>query len=268
MVIEAGLLDKTGNFIIDTGSETLLLNSIHFTEPYIQKKKDGHGVLTSIDGILERRIPEFSLDHFSLQNTSSDVLDLSHIEKSKKIHVLGVIGYSILKDFEVFVDMQLQQITISKVDRNGVKFDKAVYAEKIIDTVAFQLKGHTIVLAVTIEDKKLWMGLDTAAEFNQLNKNVSGTVLRNFFPKRRIVLSGAGKKKTEVLAGLLFKAKLSETVYFGPMNTVITNLTGMNKAFGTSLDGILGYDFFAQKRTIINYQKEELYFIANPMPKW
>lgn len=59
MVIEAGLLDKTGNFIIDTGSETLLLNSIHFTEPYIQKKKDGHGVLTSIDGILERRILNF-----------------------------------------------------------------------------------------------------------------------------------------------------------------------------------------------------------------
>ena len=39
----------------------------------------------------------------------------------------------------------------------------------------------------------------------------------------------------------------------------------MNEAFGTNLDGILGYEFFAQKRTIINYQKEKLYFINYPL---
>ena len=48
------------------------------------------------------------------------------------------------------------------------------------------------------------------------------------------------------------------------MKTIITNLNNMNKAFGTNLDGILGHDFFAQKRVIINYQKEKLYFIKYP----
>jgi hypothetical protein len=30
----------------------------------------------------------------------------------------------------------------------------------------------------------------------------------------------------------------------------------MNTVFGTKLDGILGFEFFAQKRTIINYKKK------------
>ena len=49
------------------------------------------------------------------------------------------------------------------------------------------------------------------------------------------------------------------------MKTIITNLYNMNKAFGTNLDGILGYDFFAQKRVILNYKKEQLYFIKYPL---
>jgi hypothetical protein len=49
------------------------------------------------------------------------------------------------------------------------------------------------------------------------------------------------------------------------MKTIVTNLHNMNKAFGTKLDGILGHDFFAQQRVIINYKKEKLYFIKYPI---
>ena len=66
------------------------------------------------------------------------------------------------------------------------------------------------------------------------------------------------------MAGKLHRVKLSETVYFGPMYTVLTNLNNMNNAFGTNLDGVLGYEFFKQKRAIINYQKEKIYFINYP----
>ena len=66
------------------------------------------------------------------------------------------------------------------------------------------------------------------------------------------------------MAGTLIKLKLSETIFVGPMKTMLTNLTKMNNAFGTKLDGILGYEFLKRKRTIINYKKEKLYFINNP----
>ncbi len=267
IVIEAEISNKKGNFIIDTGSETLILNKVHFPEFYEHQRKQSNasGVLQSVESSYEKYIKEFALEHFKIYNKVSDVIDLSHIEHAKKIQLLGVIGYNILKDYEIFIDLYLNQITLSKVDAFGEKWDKNVYLEKIIDSLNFKLKNHTIVINGTVNDQNITFGLDTAAEFNQINKSINKKVLQQFKPIKRLLLSGAASdKKIEVLAGKLYRVKLSETVYFGPMYTVITNLNKMNEAFGTDLDGILGYAFFEQKRTIINYQKKKLYFINYP----
>ncbi|WP_072401286.1 aspartyl protease family protein [Flaviramulus basaltis] len=266
IVVKAKILNKEGNFIIDTGSETMILNKVHFSNFYEHQRKNEStsGVMHSVENSYERQIKEFVLENFKLQNRNSDVIDLSHIEKSKKIKILGVIGYSILKDYEIFIDMHLNQITLTKVDPFGEKLDNHVYLEKIIDSVSFKLKNHTIVVNATVNNQKVKFGLDTAAEFNQINKNINKKVLKYFIPKKRTLLTGVNNRKIEVLAGKLHRVKLSENTYFGPMLTVLTNLNKMNEAFGTNLDGILGYEFFAQKRTIINYQKEKLYFINYP----
>ncbi|MCK8520966.1 retropepsin-like domain-containing protein [Aquimarina sp. D1M17] len=267
IVVEAELLNKKGNFIIDTGSETLILNEVHFPLKYEHgnRKRQTTGVIEVVDDTFEQNVKEFILQNFNLKNKTSDIVNLSHIERTKKMRLLGIIGYNILKDYEVFIDMHLNQITLSKVDAYGNKYDKNVYAEKIIDTVSFKLKNHTIVLEGFVGDKKVTFGLDTAAEFNQIDKKLGRKALKLFYPKKRMLLSGASDHKIEVVAGKLFRVRLSETIYFGPMNTILTNLNKMNVAFGTKLDGVLGYEFFQQKRTIINYQKEKLYFVNSPI---
>tara|TARA_R110002051_G_scaffold41034_2_gene84977 strand:- start:10 stop:984 length:975 start_codon:yes stop_codon:yes gene_type:complete len=266
MVIEGVLNDKKGNFIIDTGSEALILNKVHFKTYRFNYEKKGEtsGILSSVDNPIEKTIKNISFDNLNLKNKNSDVVDLSHIEKSKKIKLLGIIGYAILKDYEVFVDLYLNQITLSKVDKSGFKLSKEGYLETIVDSINFTLKKHTIVLEASINKQKVTFGLDTGAEFNQINSRINKKVLKHFYPKKRIQLTGASSKKIEVLYGDLHRVKLTDKIYFGPMKTIITNLNNMNKAFGTNLDGILGHDFFAQKRVIINYQKEKLYFIKYP----
>lgn len=267
IVVEAEIQNKKGNFIIDTGSEALILNKVHFydRDQYFSKRKQTSGVIAVIDDTFEQNVKEFILQNLSLKNRVSDIVDLAHIEKTKKINLLGIIGYSILKDYEVFIDMYLNQITLTKVNRYGSRFDKNVYAEKIIDSIGFRLKKHTILLDGFIDEIKVRFGLDSAAEFNQINKKIGSKVLKYFYPKKRLLLTGAGNHSIEVMAGKLFRVKLSETIYFGPMNTILTNLNKMNEAFGTDLDGVLGYEFFRQKRTIINYQKEKLYFVKYPI---
>ncbi|MFD2914654.1 pepsin/retropepsin-like aspartic protease family protein [Psychroserpens luteus] len=269
IVIEAELLNQKGNFIIDTGSETLILNKVHFKtrQNDYSNSREASGVIDFIDNPLEKRLREFIIKDITIENKKSDVIDLSHIETSKKIHLLGIIGYDILKDYEVFIDMYLNQITLSRVNYEGQKLDPRQYLEKIIDTVNFKLKKHTIVLEVSVNDELLKFGLDTAAEYNQLNKRTNKKVLKYFFPSKRLMLVGASGKKIEVMAGKLYRVKLSDRIYFAPMTTLLTNLNQMNEAFGTSLDGILGYEFFRQQRTIINYKKEKLYFVEFPLNK-
>ncbi|MEC3907945.1 hypothetical protein VOI54_13020 [Tamlana sp. 2201CG12-4] len=270
IVVKAQILNIEGNFIIDTGSETMILNKVHFPNNYSHQRSSNRssGILQNIENSYEKHIKQFKLQNFKLENTHSDVIDLSHIEKSKKIKLLGVIGYSILKDYELFIDMHLNQITLTKVDNHGNKLDKHVYLEKIVDSIRFKLKRHTIVVNGTINNQEVKLGIDSAAEFNQINKRINKKALKYFIPKKRLRLTGVSNKKIEVLAGKLHRVKLSASTYFGPMLTVLTNLNKMNEAFGTDLDGILGYEFFAQKRTIINYQKEKLYFIDYPLKQF
>ncbi|WP_250432586.1 retropepsin-like aspartic protease [Hanstruepera flava] len=269
IIVEAEIYNKKGNFIIDTGSESMILNKMHFNNLYKhhEKKNQSFGVMEAIDNPYEKHVKDFVLQNFKLETLKSDVINLSHIEQSKKIKLLGIIGYSVLKDYEVFVDLHLNQITLSKVDRFGNKLDKNVYLEKIVDSLNFTLKNHTIILFGDINNKKVKFGLDTAAEFNQISKNLNKDLLNCFIPKKRLVLMDASNKKTEVIAGKLHRVRLSKTIYFGPMDTVLTNLKRVNEAFGTDLDGILGYEFFKYKRTIINYQKEKLYFINYPIKR-
>ena len=266
MVVEAELLNKKGNFIIDTGSESLILNKVHFPNLYVHDKSavKSSGVLNDTDAY-KKFLKEFKLQNLSLKNANAHVMDLSHIEKKKNMNLTGIIGYSILKDYEVFIDLYLNQITLTKIDAKGNKLDKKVYLEKIVDSIGFQLKKHTIVLTTFVGNDKMNFALDTGAEINQLNTRKSKKVIKFFKPAKRIVLSGAADEKAEVLAGKLYRVKLNEQIYFGPMNTIITNLAKMSEAFGTSVDGVLGYEFFMQKRTIINYKKEMLYFIDYPL---
>ncbi|PNQ72625.1 hypothetical protein C1T31_10780 [Hanstruepera neustonica] len=267
IVVEAEIHGQKGNFIIDTGSEAMILNKVHFNNLNKHQKKDNqsYGILEAVDNPYEKQIKDFVLENFKLESINSDVIDLSHIEHSKKVKLLGIIGFSVLKEYEVFIDLYLNQITLSKVDRDGNKLDKDVYLEEIVDSLNFTLKNHTIILYGDVNNQKVKFGLDTAAEFNQISKNLNKEILKNFIPKKRLTLVGAGNRKIEVMAGKMHRVRLSETLFFGPMNTVLTNFSQMNKAFGTDLDGILGYEFFKTKRTIINYHKEMLYFIEYPI---
>ncbi len=265
IVVEAELYGRKGNFIIDTGSEALVLNRIHFSSKYDYTKntKSINGVNGSVDNAIEKRLQLFKLHNLTLSNIKADVIDLSHIEKSKKMNLLGIIGYSILKDYEVFIDFYLNQITLSKVDKKGSKFDQRVYLEQIVDSVDFRLKKHTIVLTCFIGEKKVRFGLDSGAEFNQLNKHSSKKILKHFKSFRRMFIVGASNKRIEVLVGKLNNVTLDADELM-PMTTVLTNLSGMSAAYGTSLDGVMGYEFLRQKRTIINYKKKKLYFIDFP----
>ncbi len=262
IVVEAKVYKKTGDFIIDTGSEGFLLNSVHFS-PYNLRSGNrvGAGINGAIDNVGESKVYTFGLEDFVIKNKNSQIIDFSHLEKSKKMQVLGIIGYEILKDYEVFIDFQLKQITLFKTDQNGNRIDKHLLLEKITDSIDIKVKKHTIVLKCSVNGEKLNFGLDTGAEINLLSKSVPKRVLKKFRPLRRIKMIGMYNKKIEVLAGKLYDLRLKDKLHCSVMRTIVGNLNSMRHAYGMKLDRVLGYDFFAMRRLIINYKKKKLYFI-------
>ncbi|WP_115463045.1 pepsin/retropepsin-like aspartic protease family protein [Winogradskyella aurantiaca] len=267
IVVEADLLGRSGNFIIDTGSLNLILNQRHFMDrkTYELDGMDRSGVHASMDNVKQQVLNAFQMNAITVKSLNADVIDLSHFEDTKKMKLLGIIGYSVLKDFEVFIDLYLNQITLTKVDRHGERLTNKVYAEKIIDSVDFKLKRHSILLNGFIGKRPAKFVLDTGAEYNQLNEKIDPSIKAFFYPTKTMKLSDASGKSKQVTTGKLYRVQLNESIYFGPMKTVLTNLRQMKQAFGTTADGVLGFEFFKQQRTIINYKKQQLYFIAQPV---
>ncbi len=266
MVIEAEVYNKKGNFIVDTGSENLLLNKVHFTKHRGRAARSGYaGVNGEVDQVRIRWLKKILLNDFSIENIKANSVNLSHIEKSKKMQLYGIIGYKVLKDYEVFIDFYLKQITLSKVDKKGNKIDQLPYLEKITDSLNFILKRHTIILKSYVNGSKLNFGLDTGAEINMLHTGVSKKVLEKFTVDKRILMVGADQRKIEVLAGKLNDVRFSGRIYNKSMRTILTNLRDANVAYGTRLDGILGYEFMVKRRIILNYKRKRLYFVEIPI---
>jgi len=265
IVIEAEVLNRKGNFIIDTGSQNLVLNTRHFKNTNSLPSYARHsGISSDIDEVRIKWLKKLLVRNFSITNIKSDIIDLSNIESNKKMSLYGIIGYNVLKDYEIFIDFHLKQITLSRIEKNGHKIDNLPYLEEISDTINFRLKKHTIILTSFVNKQKLNFGLDTGAEVNLLDKSASKKIIENFKTPKKLIMIGASNKEVEVLAGKLYKVKLTDKVYCGPMRTIITNLSRMNIAYGTELDGVLGYEFIAMRRIIINYKKKQLYFVKLP----
>lgn len=267
IIVKAKANNRVGNFIIDTGAETLILNKVHFNNFHQHRSRRTSGVSSSVDNVFMTKLNKFFINTFNIENINSDIVDLSHIEKSKRVEILGIIGYQVIKEYEIFIDFYLKQITLFKTDKNGNRIDKEILLEKIVDSIPFNLKKHTIVINGYVNNEKLNFGLDSGAEINQLNTTVSKKVRQNFRIVKRVHIIGVGKRKREVIAGKLYGVKFTKKTYSGMMRTLLTNLSGMKDSYGTNLDGILGYEFLAMKRLIINYKKQKLYFINQPFTK-
>jgi len=260
MVVKASADRIKGNFIIDTGSERLLLNKDYVSE------SEGNILITSIGntGVLhvtEQTVDTLHLDQLTIPNLIAHVVDLNHIEIKKNTSIHGVLGYNVFKEFELFIDFPNSRIVLSRLDKNGVRIDRTAAWEKPYDSLSFELKKHFIVLRTVVNNVNLDMILDSGAELNLIDRKANRKVMEKFTIIKRVNLIGIGKKQVEVLAGVLADVKCGNQSS-SDMNTLLTSLDEINTSFGISVQGVLGYEFLNTRRTLINYKKRKLYFFS------
>lgn len=268
ILLKATINGQYGNLILDTGSEHLVVNKKHFqsSKPRVTVS-NGYGVNGALEDIPGQRISEFAFDGFRLPNQIADIIDLSHIEDDKKQRILGVLGKDVLFDFEIYIDFYLQQVTLFRTHRNGDRIDDHLFLDTPNGSVPFSLEGHSIVLNTWINNTPLRMVLDTGSEINFLDTDIPEKALENFRIIQKVRFKGMSKRKAEAFAGKLYRLRLETDHAIGVMRTILADLGQMSGAYGTSIDGVLGYEFIAMRRLLINYKKKALIFVNPPYKK-
>ena len=265
IAVQARVDSLEGNFIVDTGAERLVLNSHYFSGISGRGNIAAAGNTGFISDVQWEIVDSLQISQLVIPNLLAHLVDLHHIELKKNARVLGILGYKVFEEFELFLDYPNRILVLSRVHKDGSRKDRDGFREIPNDSMSFTLRKHLINVQATVNSVKLRMILDSGAELNLLDRRVNRKVLDQFSILKRISLSGAGRREVEVLAGVLKEVKCGNQLT-ASMNTLLTSMDEINDAFGTSAHGVLGFEFLSPRRTLINYQKQKLYFFAPLRP--
>ena len=259
IMVQAKVDTVTGYFMVDTGSEMLVLNKAYFRAGPDGRAVAAVGNTGMVNAVVEQKVDSLRLEQLVMQDINAHLVDLHHIELKKNVRMIGILGYNVYKNFEVFIDFQNRVIVLTRVNRQGIRIDTLAPYEVPYDSLDFDLRHHLIVVEAKINSVKLDMILDSGAELNLIDRRVNRKVLEKFTIIKRVNLLGVGKQEVEVLAGVMNEVECGRQ-YSEKMNTLLTSLDEINTSFNIKVEGVLGYEFLKKRRVLINYQKRKLYF--------
>jgi predicted aspartyl protease len=259
-LIEAKVDDQTGNFVFDTGATGLVLNSTYFRKYTGYEKPLASGsIIGSSTGIKRIAINRIEVGALYYKNIEADLADLGHIENRRGVKILGLFGLNMIDNFEVIFDARNNQLQLYLLDKEGNRLDTKNGDQKFDYTQKLDLHKKIMLLQGQVGDKLLNFCLDTGAETNVIDSHLPKKVLHTIQINRRSNLQGANAGNVEVLYGTMNELKLGEK-QLGSMETIITSLERMSEAYGCTIDGMLGYDFWYKGVFCINFGKGTISF--------
>ncbi len=245
------------SLLLDTGAPNLILNQ------RIGEKETKLRVV-SVNGscpITSKKLKNFHLQGLSLGKIRSYATDLSQLEKIKNEKIGGIIGYHILKPFELFIDYDRKYLMLFEPGSS----DLHSYI-KPVRTMDFKLREHFPIVKVMIGKKKYYFGIDTGAEVNVINKRLQRKICKKveMVKKRKTRVHGIGGVSLVVEMGDLPQITVDEEVY-EDVSFVFADLSGINNSTSFELDGILGFPFLSSGKFSINFKEGKLYEWNDPL---
>ena len=256
LLIEATVDNETGNFIFDTGANKLIFNGTYFRNHIRTQGESSSGINGSIGTVEQTTIDKIEFAGLIYKKVKVDLANLGHIENRRGVKILGLIGFNLMKDFEILIDTKNNQLKLYRLNKAGERVSsqsagfKPDYSQKI------WMISNILFLEGKIGGKKLNFCFDTGAETNVISSFSNKNVLSSVAITRRSGLRGAGSNGTEVLFGRMDDFSLGNKQING-METIISNLESLSEVYGTRIDGMLGFNFMEQGILCINFVKKQ-----------
>ncbi|MGN6293875.1 MAG: aspartyl protease family protein [Chitinophagaceae bacterium] len=264
LIVVKGEVDgMEGNFILDTGAPKLILNLTYFRDHASSSsaaERESGGITGGTAGAEPTMVTKFSFGPVHYQKVEADRINLGHIENSKGIKILGLLGMELFRKFEMILDYEKNLLYLhlitrkeSSVYKSEMLTDTSLYNEFPIDIMEDKLitYGH-------MAGKKLIFVIDTGAESNVLDSRLPNKIFENVAITRRILLTGSGNKKVEALYGNMKNMKMGD-LDIGSLPVLVTNLEKMCFSYNKCLDGMLGFDFLSMHKIGFNFVKRKMY---------
>lgn len=255
-LIEVKIDNIIGNLIFDTGATGLVLNKTYFRDYVINEGGCSNGITGELGNVFWTTVGRLEIGDLYYKNLKADVTDLSHIENRRGIKVLGLFGFSMIKDFEIIIDASNNELQLHRIKKDGNRISVKSNKMRFEIIQKMEASQNMMFLKGKIGGKSLVFCLDTGAEINAISNDSPKNVLNTIMINRRSTLRGAGAATTEVLYGIMNDFTIGEQS-INNMETIITNLDALSEAYGVHIDGMLGFNFFEKGKICINLKKKQ-----------
>jgi len=264
LIVVKGEVDgMEGNFVLDTGAPKLILNLTYFrnyASTSSAAEEEPGGITGRAAGVEPTMVTQFSFGPVHYQKVEADRINLGHIENSKGIKILGLLGMQLFRKFEMILDYEKNLLYLHLITRkesstykNEMLADTSLYNEFPIDIMEDKLITYG-----QMAGKKLIFVIDTGAESNVLDSRLPNKIFENVAITRRILLTGSGDKKVEALYGDMKNMKMGN-LDIASLPVLVTNLEKMCFSYNKCLDGMLGFDFLSMHKIGFNFVKRKMY---------
>lgn len=255
ILIQAQCDSLAGDFIFDTGSPILVLNSVYFKNSTIKSNSISVGTTGIGDSTISYRVDNFFLQDWEYQNITADVVNLSEIEKIKNKKILGLLGTSFFMNCRVEIDIANKQMVLIHKDSLDSELPSTT-----LKTLQLKKVENLLFVEGKIAKKKVWFNLDLGAEMSVLNARNNRTILDQFEILGQKNIYGTAKTKISVTSGKLGKLQIGNQT-FEQTSVVLLDLEELSKAYNTEFNGVLGFDFLEGKKFCINFVNNTLSFL-------
>ncbi len=261
IAVDVWLNGEKRKFILDTGAPKVILNSKHITQNEGKKNSfsTAKGVGGNISGMDIHQIESLDFAGIKLENEDLLTMDLAHLEEELETEFYGLIGYELVKEYDLLFDYQKQELTIINPD-NFEEFKKDKLANKELTSIPFILSKHIPIVEGVTADRSLAYGVDSGAGTNLLDDDLFAPMKKSLKKIGEDDLTGADNRMKVVKKGLV-KSTAFGTKYFKKLDTVFSDISHLNEGYKVQLDGILGYPVLSKQPTLLSYKRKELIFI-------
>lgn len=249
--VDGTLNSVSGWYLFDIGSPFVILNSAYFDS---FSTNHSSGSLKSVHGEILNAHPVWldngRIGKLTLLPSNAFLLDLTAMERIKKIPIKGIIGYDAIRDMEIRFDFDCQDLIFSR----GTTSDPTAMPT---DSLEFKMSGHIPYIQVQLAGKSYKMGIDSGSEFNLFHKN---SIKEQLFRQNGYLrLAGLTEHTARHPIGFIQGFEIAD---FTPdsLEVILVDLNKVANDLPTRLHGLLGVSFLKQHNISINYQRKKLYF--------
>lgn len=255
VVVQATVDGLTGNFILDTGVDHLVLNKKYYKGFPVNEKFFG---INGEVGSLEATYVKVQLSDLSWKGTYAKIIPLAAIERARGLRIHGLIGGQLFRKYRLWLSYDKKEIQLEMATKVG-NFRPFVDSVNVVEQ-RFKSRFHTPCLAIELGRQTFRFALDTGAETNVIHKDLQEVFDPHFNLDNKTPIHGFLVSPQSSDATRLYGVKVG-TIFCQPMPVAFVDLSEWNRQTnGPDVDGILGYEFLRQFEVCIDFKFSKIYF--------